>query len=59
MESQLPNIVDEDGDVDLDNVDEPLIYQFVNIEMLKQAEIKDVVDAALELRCHVEQKWSA
>jgi len=43
MESQLPNVVDEDGDVDLDSIDEPLIYRFVNVEMLKQAENRDLI----------------
>ena len=43
MESQLPNIVDEDGDIDLDNIDTPLIYKFVANEMLKDAENKAVV----------------
>jgi len=43
MESQLPNIVDEDGDIDLDNIDTPLIYKFVTSEMLKDAENKSVV----------------
>ena len=42
MENQLPNIVDEDGDIDLDNIDTPLIYKFVTIEMLKDAENKPV-----------------
>ena len=42
MESQLPNIVDEDGDIDLDMINPPIIYGFVNVELLKTAENKDI-----------------
>ena len=34
MSDQLPNIVDEDGDIELKDIDEPLLYNFVTVEML-------------------------
>jgi len=34
LSEQLPNIVDEDGDVDLTQIDEPLLYKFVTRELL-------------------------
>jgi len=34
MAEQLPNIVDEDGDIDLAEIDEPLLYKFVNNKIL-------------------------
>ena len=34
MSDQLPNVVDEDGDIELKDIDEPLLYKFVTIEML-------------------------
>lgn len=34
MSEQLPNIVDEDGDIELKDIDEPLLYKFVTNEML-------------------------
>jgi predicted NAD-dependent protein-ADP-ribosyltransferase YbiA (DUF1768 family) len=37
MSEQLPNIVDEDGDVDLTKIDEPLLYKFATNELLKDA----------------------
>ena len=39
MDEQLPNIVDEDGDINLDDVNGPLLYQFVNTAMLKKGEV--------------------
>jgi len=40
LANQLPNIVDEDGDIELDKVNLPLTYQFVTIDLLKSAENK-------------------
>ena len=40
MENVLPNIVDEEGDINLDSISAPLIYTFVTIEMLKSVENK-------------------
>lgn len=37
MSEQLPNIVDEDGDVDLTKIDEPLLYKFATNELLIDA----------------------
>lgn len=34
MSDQLPNVVDEDGDIELKDIDEPLLYNFVTVEML-------------------------
>lgn len=34
MSDQLPNVVDEDGDIELKDIDEPLLYKFVTVEML-------------------------
>jgi len=34
LSDQLPNIVDDEGDIDLTRVDEPLLYKFANIELL-------------------------
>ena len=32
--NQLPNIIDDDGDIDLEKIDEPLLYKFVTSDML-------------------------
>jgi len=40
LESQLPNVIDEDDDLDLDLIDKPLIFDFVDIELLKSVEHK-------------------
>ena len=32
--TQLPNIIDDDGDIDLEKIDEPLLYKFVTSDML-------------------------
>ena len=49
---QLPNIIDEDGDVILDDIDSPLLYSYVTPEMLttenkksseKKEEIKETI----------------
>lgn len=49
---QLPNIIDEDGDVILDDIDSPLLYSYVTPEMLttenkksseKKEEIKEII----------------
>jgi len=42
LESQLPNVIDEDDDLDLDLIDKPLIFDFVDIELLKLVEHKKV-----------------
>ena len=34
MSEQLPNVVDEDGDIELTEIDEPLLYKFVTTELL-------------------------
>lgn len=46
LSEQLPNIVDEDGDIELEKIDQPLLYVFVNSELLtdgvkKQTSKKD------------------
>ena len=41
MANQLPNIIDEDGDVELDKVDQPLLYKFVT-PMLLQSTTKNI-----------------
>ena len=35
MANQLPNIIDEDGDVELEKIDVPLLYKFVTPMLLK------------------------
>lgn len=44
LADQLPNIIDEDGDVDLGRINDPLIYSFVNIEMLNRAKNINVTE---------------
>ena len=34
LASQLPNIIDDDGDIELEKIDEPLLYQFINADIL-------------------------
>ena len=45
MSEQLPNIVDEDGDVDLTKIDEPLLYKFATNELLKDANKSPKIDS--------------
>ena len=35
--SQIPSVLDEDGDLDIDMLGDPLLYSFVNTSFLKQA----------------------
>ena len=44
LADQLPNIIDEDGDVDLGRINDPLIYSFVNVEMLNRAKNINVAE---------------
>ena len=37
LSDQLPNIVDEDGDIDLTQIDEPLLYKFVTHDLVTDA----------------------
>ena len=37
ISDNLPNIIDEDGDLLLDKIDEPLLYSFVDYKLLKNA----------------------
>jgi predicted NAD-dependent protein-ADP-ribosyltransferase YbiA (DUF1768 family) len=41
LADQLPNIIDDDGDIDLESIDEPLLYNFVTVEMLNGSKRKD------------------
>ena len=41
LADQLPNIIDDDGDVDLDKVDNPLIYSFVTQNTIKSTSSKN------------------
>lgn len=40
LSSNLPNVIDGDGDLDLDKIDNPLFFQFVNNELFKSASLK-------------------
>ncbi len=40
LASQLPSIVDEDGDIELDKIDSPLLYKFASIDLLKTAAVR-------------------
>jgi hypothetical protein len=40
LSDQLPNIIDDDGDVDLESIDDPLLYKFVTVEMLSGSKKK-------------------
>lgn len=42
--NSLPNIIDDDGDVDLEELSSPLIYSFVEESMLKDAEVIQETD---------------
>jgi predicted NAD-dependent protein-ADP-ribosyltransferase YbiA (DUF1768 family) len=37
LSDQLPNVIDDDGDIDLESINDPLVYSFVNIEMLTKS----------------------
>ena len=39
LASQLPNIIDDDGDIELEKIDEPLLYHFINNDILNSADI--------------------
>ena len=41
LADQLPNIIDDDGDVDLDKVDNPLIYSFVTKNTIQKISSKN------------------
>ena len=39
ISDNLPNIIDDDGDIILEKIDQPLLYSFVKYEMMKEASI--------------------
>lgn len=39
ISDNLPNIIDDDGDIILEKIDQPLLYSFVKYEMMKDASI--------------------
>ena len=41
LESELPNLIDDDGDLELEKVNDPLIYQFVDKNMIEKASITE------------------
>lgn len=54
LADQLPNIIDEDGDVDLGRINDPLIYSFVNVEMLNRAKNINVAEKQKQLEEDIE-----
>lgn len=48
MSDQLPNIIDDDGDIDLESIHDPLIYSFVTIEMLNKSKNMNNVEKIVE-----------
>ena len=38
LASQLPNIIDDEGDIDLEKIDGPLLYTFINTELLSNSQ---------------------
>ena len=41
LADNLPNLIDEDGDIDLDKLDKPLLYKYTTVELLKLSENKN------------------
>ena len=39
LASQIPNIIDDDGDIELEKIDEPLLYHYINNDILNSADI--------------------
>jgi len=56
LESQLPNVIDEDDDLDLDLIDKPLIFDFVDTQLLKSVEHKRVSKESLDSKEITEKK---
>ena len=50
LSTDLPNVIDEDGDIDLDKIDEPLIYSFVNDNIIKSASVRNTPMNSKETR---------
>jgi len=44
MSDQLPNIVDDDGDIKLEDIDNPLIYSFINLKLLSEDDGDDTTN---------------
>ena len=50
LADQLPNIIDDDGDVDLDKVDNPLIYSFVTKNTIQSTPSKTTNSAKPDIK---------
>ena len=50
LENQLPNVIDDDEDLDLDLIDKPLIFEFVDNELLKSVEQKKMSNETIEIK---------
>ena len=48
LASEIPNITDADGDLELDKLGDPLLYSFVNKDLLAQSKIVKDEDIPLE-----------
>ena len=44
MSDQLPNIIDDDGDIKLEDIDNPLIYSFINLKLLSEDDGDDTTN---------------
>ena len=47
LANRVPNILDEDGDIDIEELGEPLLYGFVNSELLTD-DVSNVDDKPVE-----------
>jgi predicted NAD-dependent protein-ADP-ribosyltransferase YbiA (DUF1768 family) len=48
LADQLPNVIDDDGDIDLESINDPLIYSFVTFEMLNKAKGTNNIELSKE-----------
>ena len=56
LADQLPNIIDDDGDVDLDKVDNPLIYSFVTENTIKKTPSKNINSSKSVTKTEINEK---
>ena len=56
LADQLPNIIDDDGDVDLDKIDNPLIYSFVTENTIKKTPSKNINSSKSVTKTEINEK---
>ena len=56
LATEVPNLTDEDGDVNIEKLNSPLLYSFVNKDLLKHASVADEEPEHEDIKLEVVEK---